>query len=70
MPHLLALDFYNRPKATLGQRALLVGQRARGTWILRSLRALPAFGIGVVANNNLRTAYQAHLHKHKQKNSP
>ena len=59
VPHLLALDFYNRPAATLQQRGLLLAQKARGTWVLRSLRALPAFGIGVLANNNLRSHWRS-----------
>lgn len=58
-PHLLALDIYNRPGVHLKSRIAVIGKRARGTWGLRTVRAVPSLGAGVIANNKLRAAWRS-----------
>ena len=53
--HLLGLDLYNRPVATLAERKSFIVQEYQKTVMARMSRILPAFGIGGIVNTNLRT---------------
>ncbi|KAJ3218360.1 hypothetical protein HDU67_005909 [Dinochytrium kinnereticum] len=52
--HLLGMDFYNSPKANVGERAAFVGREYLGTTLARMGRIFPAYGIGGVVNKQLR----------------
>lgn len=52
--HLWALDLYNRPGVSLGERASFVAREYAKTVVARWARILPAFGIGGVINNELQ----------------
>ena len=54
--HLLGLDLYNRPTATLAERWALVKKELPLTIAARQLRIVPAFGVGGVVNRKLREA--------------
>ena len=51
--HLLGLNLYNMPVATLRQRAMAVAATAPQTMLAFSFRMAPAFGIGGVLNTSL-----------------
>ncbi|KAF7724311.1 hypothetical protein EC973_001157 [Apophysomyces ossiformis] len=53
--HLLGLDLYNRPAATVGQRAGLIRSLYFKTTLARCARIGPAFGIGGVGNTYFRS---------------
>ncbi|KAG0180855.1 hypothetical protein DFQ28_000327 [Apophysomyces sp. BC1034] len=53
--HLFALDLYNRPTASIGQRTNLVRSLYFKTTMARCARIGPAFGIGGVGNAYLRS---------------
>jgi hypothetical protein len=52
--HLLALDLYNRPGLTLGERFPLLGSLLTRTAALRFARIMPAFGLGGVINTRVK----------------
>lgn len=56
--HLLGLDLVGRPGRTAGSSMLERAERIRRDWIsassVRAVRILPAFGVGVVVNTELR----------------
>ncbi|KAH8552518.1 hypothetical protein BGW37DRAFT_288592 [Umbelopsis sp. PMI_123] len=58
--HLLGLDMYNNAKATPGQRFSLIRRVYVKTTLARVGRIAPAFGIGGVGNNYVRS-YRQHL---------
>mmetsp|Transcript_25354 Transcript_25354/g.76153 ORF Transcript_25354/g.76153 Transcript_25354/m.76153 type:complete len:257 (-) Transcript_25354:161-931(-) len=51
--HLLALNYYNAPVATLAERARAVFKLAPATTVAYGVRMAPAFGIGGVMNKAL-----------------
>jgi hypothetical protein len=51
--HLLALNMFNMPAATIAERAAAVARTAPQTIVAYSIRMLPAFGIGGVMNASL-----------------
>lgn len=53
--HLLALNMYNMPVATLGERAAAVARTAPQTIVAYAVRMAPAFGVGGVMNTALTT---------------
>lgn len=53
--HLLALNMYNMPSATLRERAVAVARTAPQTIVAYAVRMAPAFGIGGVINASLTT---------------
>lgn len=52
--HLWGLDLYNRPGASLGDRARQVGKNWVGSTAARMGRIVPAFGFGGVVNAKVR----------------
>ena len=56
--HLLGLDLVGRPGRTAGSSMLERAERIRRDWVsassVRAVRILPAFGVGVVVNTELR----------------
>jgi hypothetical protein len=52
--HLYALDLYNRPDVSIGQRLSFVRREYTKTVLARWARILPAFGIGGVINIELQ----------------
>ena len=56
--HLLGLDLVGRPGRAAGSSMLERAERIRRDWIsassVRAVRILPAFGVGVVVNTELR----------------
>eukprot|EP01068_Selenidium_serpulae_P009348 Selendium_serpulae@DN5207_c1_g1_i1.p1 len=52
--HLLGLDVYNRPDATASQRMGLIRRQYLGSVAARMARITPAFGIGGIANREIR----------------
>eukprot|EP00475_Leptophrys_vorax_P003730 TRINITY_DN12186_c0_g3_i1.p1 TRINITY_DN12186_c0_g3~~TRINITY_DN12186_c0_g3_i1.p1 ORF type:complete len:295 (-),score=53.97 TRINITY_DN12186_c0_g3_i1:701-1540(-) len=59
--HLLALDLYNRPKVSLGDRASFIRKEYLPTALARTARIGPAFGIGGVGNAYFRSSFQAQV---------
>jgi hypothetical protein len=58
--HLLALDFYNNQhKEGSGPRIARMRRSLLPTTAMRCSRIIPAFGVGLVVNTNLRD----HFHK-------
>ncbi|KXS17451.1 hypothetical protein M427DRAFT_97091 [Gonapodya prolifera JEL478] len=57
--HLAALDMYNRPDATLRQRAVQIRREYAKSVLARMGRILPALGIGGVLNGWLRERARA-----------
>ncbi|KAJ3242317.1 hypothetical protein HDU81_005069 [Chytriomyces hyalinus] len=53
--HLLGLDYYNNPSATVVQRAQVVRRDFIPSTLARMGRILPAFGFGGLVNNKTRT---------------
>lgn len=52
--HIYALDYYNRPNATTGERITRIREEMGKVCFARGLRILPAFGIGSYSNNKFR----------------
>ena len=52
--HIHALDFYNRPVATMAERIATINAEMGKVCFARGLRVLPAFGIGSFSNNKFR----------------
>ncbi|KAJ3414154.1 hypothetical protein HDV05_007016 [Chytridiales sp. JEL 0842] len=52
--HLLGMDFYNRPQATVGERVSFIKREYVKTTAARIGRIFPAYGIGGVANTFFR----------------
>lgn len=52
--HLLALDLYNRPNATIGLRSQLLGKEYLKSTVARIGRIGPAFGFGGIGNAYIR----------------
>ena len=55
--HIYALDYYNRPVATTGERIQRIQQEMGKVCFARGLRILPAFGIGSYSNNKFRELF-------------
>ena len=57
--HLLGLDLYQRQEkgVTLSNRVASIGPGLGGRRIIKKLRILPAFGFGVLANQELRSLF-------------
>lgn len=72
--HLLALNMYNMPQATLRQRAAAVASTAPQTILAYAVRMAPAFGIGGVMNSALtargREALRAPHDEHSPTHTP
>lgn len=54
--HLVGLDLYNRPGASVRERALQVRRDIVSATFVRCLRIIPAFGFGCIANLEARAA--------------
>jgi hypothetical protein len=52
--HIAALDIYNRPDVTTGDRVAQIKKEFGKVCFARGLRILPAFGIGSFSNNKFR----------------
>ena len=52
--HLLALDLYNRENLKFAERLKLLKVQISGAILMRMLRFLPAYGLGGIANIELR----------------
>ena len=52
--HILALDIYARTDSTIGERMLRIQQEFRKIAFARTLRILPAFGLGSYSNTKFR----------------
>lgn len=52
--HIHALDYFNRPTATTGERIVRIKEEMGKVCFARGLRILPAFGIGSYSNNKFR----------------
>lgn len=53
--HLLALDLYNRPTGPgIADRARKVRSTLPSTTVMRAVRLVPAFGVGIIMNSRLR----------------
>jgi hypothetical protein len=52
--HIHAMDYYNRPVATFGERMATINNELGKICFARGLRILPAFGIGSYSNNKFR----------------
>lgn len=52
--HIHALDYYARPVATTSERFARIGEEFRKIAFARTMRILPAFGIGSYSNNKFR----------------
>jgi hypothetical protein len=52
--HLVGLDLYNRPQATLAERSNFLAREYLKTTAARMARILPAFGLGGVVNKGVR----------------
>ena len=52
--HIAALDKYNRPDASTGERVAQIKKEFGKVCFARGLRILPAFGIGSFSNNKFR----------------
>ena len=63
--HLLGLDYYNRSGLSLGERMQHLRSIYWSSLALRMLRFLPAYGLGGIANIELRCYF---LEKHGSKN--
>lgn len=59
--HLMALDLYNRPNVTFGERVSYIRSIYINTVSLRMTRFLPAFGFGGIANTELRKFWRGKL---------
>ena len=55
--HLLALDYYNRPKTNFNNRVALIKDLYKSTTLIRILRLTLSFGIGGVANSKLKSIF-------------
>ena len=55
--HIHALDYFNRPVATTGERFVRIKEELGKVSFARGLRILPAFGIGSYSNNKLRELF-------------
>lgn len=56
--HLTALDLFNRPQATNGERAAFVKTKYPSMVLARCSRIIPAFGIGGIGNKKLKNFYR------------
>lgn len=55
--HLLGLDLYNRPgRAGWLDRVDHARRKLLSTTVMRAFRLIPAFGVGIVLNNDLRSS--------------
>uniref|UniRef100_A0A7S1UU47 Uncharacterized protein n=1 Tax=Grammatophora oceanica TaxID=210454 RepID=A0A7S1UU47_9STRA len=52
--HIHALDYYNRPVASMADRMSRISKELYAVCFARGLRVLPAFGIGSYSNNKFR----------------
>lgn len=52
--HIHALDYYNRPVASMSERIARINKEMYAVCFARGLRVLPAFGIGSYSNNKFR----------------
>ncbi|KAI1458939.1 hypothetical protein F4805DRAFT_107242 [Annulohypoxylon moriforme] len=61
--HLLGLDLYNRPE-TSGIVDRISGARRKllSTTTMRAARLVPAWGMGIILNNHLRSTYRENRH--------
>ena len=55
--HIHALDYFNRPVATTGDRLACIKREFGKVSFARGLRILPAFGIGSYSNNQFRELF-------------
>ncbi|KAI0897660.1 hypothetical protein F4806DRAFT_494386 [Annulohypoxylon nitens] len=57
--HLLGLDLYNRPETTgLVDRIGGARRKLLSTMTMRAARLIPAWGVGIILNNHLRSTYR------------
>jgi hypothetical protein len=56
--HLIALDYYNHPSTSFGQRMAFLRAVFANSLFLRILRFLPTYGIGGIVNIELRCYFQ------------
>lgn len=55
--HIHAMDYYNKPTASLAERMSTIKHEFNTIAFARSLRILPAFGIGSFSNNKFRELF-------------
>lgn len=58
--HIHALDYFNRPVATTGERIVRIQNELGKVSFARGLRILPAFGIGSYSNTKFREMFIKH----------
>lgn len=59
--HLLGLDYYNRPKASVAERLSEVAKHYTKSVVARMARIAPAFGFGGIGNTYFRNHYRSRL---------
>lgn len=62
--HLVGYDIFNRPDATLAQRATALRSQLAGVIAMRWIRGFPPYCLGAVANKSIRTSLRDQLSNH------